>query len=337
MMQARTLGPIVVLVLLLASALTVPTMGVTTGGDDDLKIVCANSILADFTANVVGDLAQVEYLMPAGVCPSHYDSRPSDATMVAGADVIVMMGWEGWLSGLIESTGRTEVPVIRCSAMGEQNLPEDAKAFVDQIAAGLSDVMEDNAAALSANADVYKAQINAKAMELQDRVQAAGVAESKVVVMQWQKAFVEFLGFEVAGVYAPPEGLSVQDQLKVSTTASAEDVAMVVDNLQSGTEFGSKIASDTGKEHVVLSNFPSAYPNTYTYLDMIDYNTDMLIEGVEKFEFKKGEIADLDAQVKDLEYQSGMYLTMAVIFLIIALFLGVLLVRSRSRACSIEQ
>ena len=331
MMQARTLGPIVVLALLLVSAFAVPAMGDAAGGDDDLKIVCANSILADFAANVVGDLAQVEYLMPSGVCPSHYDSRPSDATMVAGADVIVMMGWEGWLSGLIQATGQTDVPVIRCGAMGEQNLPEDAKGFVDHIAAGLSEVMEDDAATLSANAEAYKGEIDAKATELQDRVQAAGVAESKVVVMQWQKAFVEFLGFEVAGAYAPPEGLSVSDQLNVSTTASDEDVAMVVDNLQSGTEFGSKIASDNGKEHVVLSNFPSAYPNTYTYLDMIDYNTDMLIEGAEKYEFKKGEIADLEAQVKDLEYESGMYMTMTVIFLIIALFFGVLLVRSRSR------
>lgn len=331
MMQARTLGPMVVLALLLVSAFAVPAMGAAENGDDKLKIVCANSILADFTANVVGDLAQVEYLMPAGVCPSHFDARPSDTTMVAYADVIVMMGWEGWLSGLIEATGQTDVPVIRCGAMGEQNLPEDVKDFVDHIAAGLSEVMEDDAAALSANAEAYKAEIDAKAVELQDRVQAAGVAESKVVVMTWQKAFVEFLGFQVAGVYAPPEGLSVQDQLNVSTTASDEDVALVVDNLQSGTEFGAKIASDNGKEHVVLSNFPSAYPNTYTYLDMIDYNTDMLIEGVEIYEYKRGEIANLEAQVKDLEVESGMYMTMAIVFLIIALFLGVLLVRSRSR------
>ena len=330
-MRFGKLGPLFVLVILMATALAVPAMGEATGGDNDLRIVCANSILADFTANVVGDLAQVEYLMPSGVCPSHYDARPSDATMVADADVIVMMGWEGWLNGLIESTGQTEVPVIKCAGKGAQNLPEDVKAFVDHIAAGLSDVMEEDATTISANADAYKAEIDAKAAELQDRVQAAGVAGTKVVVMQWQKDFVEFLGFEVAGVYAPPEGLSVQDQLNVSTTAADEEVALVVDNLQSGTEFGAKVASDNGKEHVVLTNFPDARPGTYSYLDMIDSNTDDLIEGAEKYEYKQGEIADLEAQVKDLETQSGMYMTLAIIFLLVAVFLGVLLVRSRSR------
>ncbi len=330
MMMKGKLGPLLVLVIMLATALAVPTLGV--GHDTDRpRIVCANSILADFTANVVDEMARVDYLMPAGVCPSHYDSRPSDAELVAVADVIVMMGWEGWLNALIASTGNEDAVVIRCAGLGDQNLPEDAKAFVDHIASGLYEVMEEDEDDLAENAEGYKAEIDAKATELHARVEAAGVEGTQVVVMEWQKAFVEFLGFEVAGMYGPPEGLSVQDQLNVSTTSADEEVAMVVDNLQSGTEFGAKVASDNGKEHVVLTNFPDAAPGTYTYLDMIDYNTDQLIEGAEKYEYKQGEIADLEAQVKDLEAESGAYLTMAIVFLLVAVFLGVLLVRSRSR------
>ena len=144
MMKMRNLGPLVVLLILLATAVAVPNAGMISV-DEEYRIVCANSILADFTENVVDDLARVDYLMPAGVCPSHYDSRPSDATLVAEADIIVMMGWEGWLNGLIESTGNSEAVLIKCAAMGEQNLPEDVKDFVDHIAAGLSEVMEDDA------------------------------------------------------------------------------------------------------------------------------------------------------------------------------------------------
>ena len=331
MMKGRNLGHILVLAILLVSALAVPAVGVVFD-EERPRIVCANSILADFTANVVGDLARVEYLMPAGVCPSHYDSRPSDAEMVAGADVIIMMGWEGWLNGLISSTGQSEVPIIRCMGLGDQNLPENVKSFVDHIATDLARVMEDDAAALSSNAEAYKAQVDAKDVDLKARVRTAGLEGSKVVVMDWQRAFVESLGFTVAGTYGPPEGLSVQDQVNVSTTASEEDVALVVDNLQSGTEFGAQVAAETGKEHVVLTNFPDASPGTYSYLEMIDHNTDELIDGAVRYDYKQGEIADLEAQVKDLEYASGLYLTMAVIALLVATFLGVLLVRSRSRS-----
>ena len=79
----RKIGALLLLATLMLTALAVPTVGMTTGDGDELRIVCATSILADFTMNVVGDLARVDYLMPAGVCPSHYDARPSDATRPA--------------------------------------------------------------------------------------------------------------------------------------------------------------------------------------------------------------------------------------------------------------
>lgn len=325
-------GParILMLVVLLLTALAVPGQGVSEG-EDEPRIVCANSILADFTTNIVGDLARVEYLMPAGVCPSHYDARPSDATTVAGADVVVQMGWEGWLNGLLESTGKTEVPIVRCGAYGDQNLPEDVKKFVDGIAEGLSAIYPEHSTAFSANAEAYKTTIDEKAAELKARVQAEGVEGRKAIVMQWQTAFVEWLGFEVVQEYGPPESLSVQDQLNVTTTASRDDVVMVVDNLQSGTGFGAQVASQTGTSHVILTNFPSAYPNTYTYLDMIEYNTDKLIDGAKTYEYKQGEIADLEAQVDSLETVNTIYLTLAVVFLLVAVFVGVVHLRSRSR------
>jgi ABC-type Zn uptake system ZnuABC Zn-binding protein ZnuA len=321
---------VLVLVVFLLTALAVPGQSVSDGGSEP-KIVCANSILADFTANIVGDLARVEYLMPAGVCPAHFDSRPSDATMVAGADVVVQMGWEGWLNNLLESTGKTEVPIVRCGSYGDQNLPEDVHRFVDGIAEGLSAIYPEHSAAFAANAESYKTSVDEKAAELKARVEAEGVAGRKTVVMEWQGAFVEWLGFDVVKRYGSPEGLSVQDQLNVSTTASRDDVVMVVDNLQSGTEFGAQVASQTGKSHVILTNFPSAYPNTYTYLDMIEYNTDKLIDGAKTYEYKQGEIADLESQVDSLETMNTIYLTLAILFLLVAVFVGVVHLRSRSR------
>jgi ABC-type Zn uptake system ZnuABC Zn-binding protein ZnuA len=320
---------LLLLSLLLLSSMAMEDMA--EGARPGIEIICANSILADFTQNVVGDLAEVEYLMPAGVCPAHYDSRPSDANLVAGADIIVMMGWEGWLNGLITSTGNDDADIVKCMGQGDWNLPADAKGFVDKIATDLSAIMPEHSSELSANADGYKMAIDAKAAEMKARVEAEGVGGSKVVVMEWQRAFVSWLGFEVAGSYGPPEGLSVQDQLNVTEVASGKDVTMVVDNLQSGTKFGAHVASETGATHVILTNLPAAYPNADTYLDMIEYNTDKLIDGVKTFEFKQGEIASLEREVSDLEFQSSLYLTTSVILLIVAVFMGTMFVRARSR------
>ena len=296
-----------------------------------VKIVCANSVLADFTENIVGDLASVEYLMPAGVCPAHYDSRPSDAALVAEADIIVQLGWEGWLNGLIESSGNSDVDRVKCMGLGEWNIPEGAKAHVDSIAEGLAGIMTDHASTITSNAEAYKAQIDAKAAELQALVAAEGVVGKKVVCMEWQVDFVEWLGFDIVAMYGPPESLSVEDQLNITEAASGEGVVMVIDNLQSGTDFGAHVASETGAIHVIVTNFPAAYPNTYTYLDMLEYNTGKLIDGAKTYEYKQGDIASLERQVSDLEAQSSLYLAMSVIFLIVAIFMGAMFARARSR------
>ena len=328
-MRTHRIGTITLVAALLATALAVP--GSVVAEEDEFSIVCANSLLADFASNVVGDLASVQYMMPSGVCPSHYDSRPSDAVMVAGADVIVMMGWEGWLNGLIGSIGNDDATLIKCMGLGDQNLPTDAKGFVDKIATDLAAVMEDDAAAINANAATYKDEIDAKAVELEARVQAAGATGRTVVVMEWQKAFVEWLGFEVEFSFGPPEEMSVGDQLEVSSAASEDDVVLMIDNLQSGAEFGALVASETGVTHVVLTNFPDATPNIHTYLEMIDYNTEQLIKGVETYDYKQGEIASLEEQVDDLQLQNMIFLSLALMFILCTVFLAVVLMRSRSR------
>jgi ABC-type Zn uptake system ZnuABC Zn-binding protein ZnuA len=321
------------LVLLLATLLlnTLVPIAVSAEATDDIKIVSANSTFADFASNVVGDAGIVEYIMPAGVCPSHFDSRPSDVGMVAEADVIIQIGWEGWLNDLIGSSGNEDVHVIKLMGMGDWNLPADAKVYVDAIAVGLGKAYPEMASNFQANADAFNIAIDLKASELTNRVTTEGVSGRKVVVMEWQMAFVEWLGFQVETSYDMPEDMGLQDQLDVSSAASRDGVVMVVDNLQSGTEFGGHVAAETGKIHVILTNFPSAYPNTYTYLDMLDFNTEQLIDGAKSYEYKQGDIADLESQVADLELQSTVYLTMCIVFLAAAAFMGTLFWRARSR------
>ncbi len=319
-----------VLIAILAVSIMIPG-STAEGTGDDIQVLCANSLLADLTTNVVGDIANVEYIMPAGACPSHFDSRPSDVNLVASADVIVQLGWEGWLNDLIDSAGKGDVDQIKMAGLEEWNVPEGAKAHVDKIAGDLCAIYPEHASTFESNAASYKAQIDAKADELRLRVRSEGVEGGSVVVMQWQRAFVEWLGFEVVTAYGPPESLSVAESLNATEAASGNDVCMVIDNLQSGTDFGAQVASQTGVSHVIVTNFPGAVPNTDTYLDMLDYNTDQLIDGAKTYEYKKGDIARLESQVEDLKFQNALYLSLSVILLFVAVFLGVLFVRARGQ------
>lgn len=260
------------------------------------KIVCTNSALADYVGEIMGSNAEVEYIMPAGACPSHFDTRPSDVSVFASADIVVSLGWEAWLTDLLTASGNTGAHQVKCLGLGEWNIPSGAKAYVDKIADGLGNALPGQNDTIHSNAATYKGRIDAKAAELQSLVQASGHLGKQVACMEWQMDFVEWLGFDVVSYYGPPEGLSTADVLNVTGTIEENDVVAIIDNMQSGTEFGANIASETGAAHVVLTNFPGAVPGTDTYLDMIEFNTGQLLDGISTFEHNSEEIESLQLQ-----------------------------------------
>ena len=152
-------------------------------------------------------------------------------------------------------------------------------------------------------------------------IEINGYQDKKVICMQWQKDFIESLGLNVTYYYGPPEGLSTQDMLNVSQAASTTDIVAIIDNLQSGTEFGSRIASETGASHVIFTNFPGAVPGSETYLEMLTYNTQQLINGITTYEYKQGDIATLEGQLTTTELQRNTAIILAGIFAILAIVL----------------
>lgn len=286
----------------------------------DIKIVCSNSILADFTSNLIKENVSIEYIMPPGVCPAFYDTTPSDVSTIVNADIIISFGsaqMEPWLDDLLSYN--TDADLIECKDMGEWNIPSGAKIYVEHLTDELSEILPEKNEKIHANSESYINEIDEKSLELQGLVEANNLLNKPVICMSWQKDFVEDLGLNVVHSYGPPQGLSVQDILDIKEAAIDNDVCAIIDNLQSGTEVGAEAASGSGASHVIFTNFPGAVPGTDTYLDMINYNTEQLIEGIQTYEYKKGDIAELESQISNLELQRNSMIVLAVIFVILAL------------------
>ena len=44
--------------------------------ENNITIVCSNSILADFASNLITENVTIEYIMPSGVCPADEPGAP---------------------------------------------------------------------------------------------------------------------------------------------------------------------------------------------------------------------------------------------------------------------
>ncbi len=307
--------------------LTLPVSVSSAENSSEIKIVCTNSVLADFAENIAPENSTVDYIMPAGVCPAHFDTTPSDIDKIVNADVIISLGWEPWLENLINKSANEEYNQIVCAKLGEWNIPTHAIKYVEKIRNELKEIFPEYNNTIQENSDDYIKKINQTAEELKEQIENLGLKDRKIVCIEWYKDFLNYFGLNVTYYYGAPEGLSVQDEIEVINEVAKEEVTAVIDNLQSGTTFGAKVASETGKSHVILSNFPNAVPNTETYLKTIQYNINQTIKGIQTYDYKKGDIQNLETKIDVITLQRNAFIGTTVVFLLLAIIIFALFKR----------
>jgi ABC-type Zn uptake system ZnuABC Zn-binding protein ZnuA len=290
---------------------------VPIAADDTPVIVCTTTALESLAREVGGEKVDVVSLVQPGVCPSHFDVRPSHVAEVGKASLILYHGMEPWLDGLITASGNQDV--VRAQLEGPWNAPELAIKKIEQVSDALIQADPQNASYYEENAAAAVAEIQRVADTIKRETETLEVETTPVLCMEWQQYLVEWLGFTIVGMYGPPETLSVKDVHTLIAQGSNANVMLVIDNLQSGTELGSEIAAEVGAYHVTLTNFPNAVPETDTIAKMIEYNARQLFDAVKQYQEEEGKIAELESQLREEQSKSRVFAVIAGILVVLCI------------------
>jgi len=300
----------------------------TFSSAEKIKVICTTTTMKYFVEEVGGDKVDAYFIVQPGICPDHFDVRPSVVSEINTASLVVYHGVEPWLDNLINASENSDVKKLLLQ--GPWGTPPLAKAKIDSIKIALIEIdpenksfYEKNAAEVSKELDELNEKILAEANEL-------GISDYKAIVMSWQKPFSEWIGLQVVEAYQPPETLSVQAVQDLVVKGKDEKVAFVIDNLQSGTTLGAQMAGEIGGRHVVFSNFPEAIPGTDTIAEMIQYNADQIFSSIKETQTESKEIAQLKSDISSISNQLVIFQGISVILLIITIALGVMLYKRKN-------
>ena len=243
-------------------------------------VVTTHAVLGEIAERVGGDAIDVVVLIPSGFCPSHYDLAPSDYRALLDAQLVLYSGMEPW----VEELGARVNPDALVQLPGIWNTPPAAAEKTRQLAALLSDRIPELGAQFTTNGNAFAGELAAMGDRLLERAAAAGVDGCPVVCMQWQASFASWLGLDVAVTYGIPSTLTLRDLVSLADAGREAGARVVIDNLQSGVEFGGKLSGEIGAAHAVLTNFPGAMPRTATLIDLLVRNAEALFSAVEPLE-----------------------------------------------------
>jgi ABC-type Zn uptake system ZnuABC Zn-binding protein ZnuA len=239
-------------------------------------IVCTTNAVGSVVEALLGNSAEVLVLVQPGLCPADYEIRPGFVEAVSKATILFKQNipGESWLDGLLEAAENKNLKLV--SIPGIYNTPEGAKNYILNIGGNLSQTLDVN---LDSQITQMISEVDTVSSMISSQAQKYNASNVKVICMAWLKSFIESAGFNVVATFNPPETLSAGDITSLLETAQTEGVALIVDNLQIDTEFGEGIASQVGAQHLVLTNFPGAIPNTETLAKMLRYNAEQLFNG----------------------------------------------------------
>ena len=255
-------------------------------------IVAGSSFITNIIQDVANNKVEPRTLIPPGVCPGHYDVKPSDIEALANSKALFIHNYQQNyenVTGAIEAAENPDLIITVLNVTGNWMVPAVQAEAVDKIAQALGKIAPENDAYYQERAADRKQAILAYGEQVKNTFQQAGVDGVKVICAEMQAGFVRWTGFDVVATYGRPEELSPADRGQLITEAEQTGVALIIDNLQSGaTTLVESMGQDIEAIPVTISNFPGGLENTETWEKAINKNVDLLLEALNEWEAQYG-------------------------------------------------
>ena len=251
---------------------------------------------SSFITNIIQDVAdgkvEPRTFIPPGMCPGHYDVKPSDIEALANSKAFFIHNYQQNyenITGLIEAVENPDLIITVINITGNWMTPPAQAEAVGKIAQALGEIDPDNAAYYQEKAADREQAILTYGDDVKTELQEAGVEGVKVICAEMQAGFVSWAGFNITATFGRPEDLSPAQIADLIDNAQESGVTLMIDNLQSSsTTLGASMEQDIEAIPVTISNFPGGLENTETWEKAIDKNVDLLLEALNEWEEQYG-------------------------------------------------
>jgi ABC-type Zn uptake system ZnuABC Zn-binding protein ZnuA len=298
---------ILLLIGLLVAAGCNPSTNSSTGSEGrGLRVLASTSFLADITQNVAGDRFVVESLLPLGSDPHTFQPKPADAAKAAASKVLILNGaeYEHFIEPLLENAGGERVVVESSAGLTPRLVGDEHDAgdphfwldpnlvitYVENIRDGLIAADPEGTEIYSSNAESYIKQLQDLDSWIQTQVSTLSPEERLLVTNHEALGyFADRYGFTIVGTVIP--------SLSSEASPSAQEMAALVEQIKASgaiaifldaadnTTLARQIAEDAKVNVITDLHLESLTPSdgpAPTYLEMMKYNTNLIVEGCKK-------------------------------------------------------
>jgi ABC-type Zn uptake system ZnuABC Zn-binding protein ZnuA len=283
----------------------------TSAHADPIRVVVTLPVLKDLTQQIGKEKVSVLSLVTEFESAYAHSPEPDDVSAVRKARLFLQigLGLEPWTDGLIRvaankrlmivATGQG-VPLLRDQApedtepnavpdrhrLGNPHIwldPENVKTMLRHITDALIKLDPKNKGAYLRNQAEYLKELDP--LEARLKQKASGLNRRKIVTHHpaWPY-FARRFGFDISGSLLNASGTELPARRLdgLIKKMKRDKVGVIVSEPQLSPALPQTVANATGARVILLTIFPGTIPGTETYLSMIEYNVNRLIEALSR-------------------------------------------------------
>jgi len=242
------------------------------------KIAAANSYLAAAADELCGPGSSLLCLVPAGMCPAHFDISASQLEQLRKCRILLIFDFQ---KRLAKSLGRLDDKAVRTEVITESGglcIPQTYLAVCKVVCRLLCAEYPEHRELYLQRLQAIEQRIARLERSLLDKMAGAGLVGEKVLVSNHQAQFARWLGLDVLASFGSTDTETPGGIQRCLERAAGQQVRFVIANKQQGTRLAEALAHRLQARLVVFSNFPSLDHGSRAFDALVDGNVEALLE-----------------------------------------------------------
>ena len=232
-----------------------------------IKVSVTSSHLYSLLKEICSDKLELTLIVPPIVSADNYELDRAVLTRMLRSNIILYHYWQDWAKRIKYEMGNLSIVYKELKTEGNLMIPYINIRAAEEIAEMFGYLDPDNKQFYERNLVKYVYRVNHVASQISVRA-SLKYHNKKIVCNNKLTDFMQWLGCDIIAEYGKPENVSPAQITKIAKKIEKNNVQVVIDNLQTGTDIGEKLAKDLNIEQIVISN----YPLNYSYIDTLKDN-----------------------------------------------------------------
>ncbi len=241
------------------------------------RVAATNSYIECVVLDLLGPETPVLCLSGSGMCPGHFDIRPSQVNKLSRCRVLARVDFQASLDAKRSGVTKCGLSIASISPGDGLCVPSSYYAACEQMAEALVDAGLLDRAQADARLIELTQRNSADEAWVRSQVRRVGLAGRPVLAAKHQAHFCSWLGLDVVGTFGGSDTTRFGEiDLAVKAGRDA-NVKLVIANGPSGRRSADALAERLGAKVVVFGNFPVARGANAGFRALLRDNTNKLI------------------------------------------------------------